>query len=124
MNVPVTGLVPTVVKVDPGAPVAKFELRVTVSEANGSEAVTAKVRAEPGVPVAVEGAAIVTGGGAIPASAITFVSVPRVPTRTVSGSTAAPLVISTQSFVPVTLPPAQPVLTRMSMPVRVVESTL
>jgi hypothetical protein len=46
------------------------------------------------------------------------------PTRRVSGSTAAPAVINTQSFVPVTLPPEHPELTRTSMPVCVVESTL
>ena len=45
------------------------------------------------------------------------------PTRSVSGGTAAPMVISTQSFVPMTLPPAQPELTRTSMDVGPVEST-
>jgi hypothetical protein len=46
------------------------------------------------------------------------------PTSAVSGTTAAPLVIRIQSFVPVTLPPEHPELTRISMAAGVVESTL
>jgi hypothetical protein len=45
-------------------------------------------------------------------------------TNAISGSTAGPAVTRIQSFVPETLWPAQPELTRTSMPVCVVESTL
>ena len=46
------------------------------------------------------------------------------PTKSVSGTTAAPLVISTQSLVEATLPLAQPALTQISMAAGAVESTL
>lgn len=59
MNVPVTGLVPEVMKVAPdGKPDA---VRVTVSELSGSVAVTVKVRVAPTVAVSVAGAVIVGG---------------------------------------------------------------
>jgi hypothetical protein len=46
------------------------------------------------------------------------------PARSVSGSTAAPTVISTQSFVPVTLPAAQPATTKTSMDAGLFDTTL